>query len=76
MAAIFFTTGSNCYSLFMNRNNKPDLDFLKHIAKEVLTALEYLHRNNVVHRDIRGQFVILSDTGKIYFQTKMVHCQV
>lgn len=57
--------GSNCNSLFINNNNKPNIDFLKHMAKEVLNALEYLHRNNVVHREINGQFVILGDTGNV-----------
>lgn len=57
--------GSNCNSLVFSHNNKPDLDLLKHISRELLTALEYLHRNNVVHREIDGQFVYLSDTGNI-----------
>lgn len=60
----FVLSGTNCNSLFLNHYNKPDLDFLKHIAKEVLTALDYLHRNNVVHRDVDGKFVLLSNTGK------------
>lgn len=58
-----YFVGSNCSSLFINHNNKPNLDFLKHIAREVLISLEYLHRNNVVHRSIEGQFVHLSDIG-------------
>lgn len=58
--------GSNCNSLVFNHNSKPDLDLLKHVARELLTALEYLHRNNVVHREIDGRFVYLSDTGKIW----------
>lgn len=57
--------GTNCNSLIFNHNSKPDLDLLKHVARELLTALEYLHRNNVVHREIDGQFVYLSDTGNI-----------
>lgn len=62
-----FIIGSNCFSLFSIQNIKVDIDFLKHIAKGVLTSLEYLHRNNVVHKDIKDTNVYINDTGKFTF---------
>lgn len=59
-----FIIGSNCFSLFLNQNIKVDIDFIKYIAKGILTSLEYLHRNNVVHKDIKDTNVYINDIGK------------
>ncbi|KAJ8980157.1 hypothetical protein NQ317_014652, partial [Molorchus minor] len=60
-----FIYGSNCLSLFLSQNIKVDIEFLKHIARGVLMALDYLHRNNVVHKEIKHSCVYLSDTDDV-----------
>ena len=33
-----------------------DERYTKLIIRELLTALAFLHRNNIIHRDIKGEF--------------------
>ncbi|VEN60719.1 unnamed protein product [Callosobruchus maculatus] len=68
-----FVYGSNCSSLFLSPNVKVDLDQLKYIAKGTLIALDYLHRNNVVHKDIRDSCIYLSDAGHIKISNYSIH---
>ncbi|CAH1982227.1 unnamed protein product [Acanthoscelides obtectus] len=68
-----FVYGSNCSSLFLSPNVKVDLDQLKYIAKGTLIALDYLHRNNVVHKDIRDSCIYLSDSGHIKISNYSIH---
>jgi len=35
------------------------------VLRETLQALEYLHQNGVVHRDIKGQNILITDNGEI-----------
>nr|CAI5827878.1 unnamed protein product [Callosobruchus analis] len=68
-----FVYGSNCSSLFLSPNVKVDLDQLKYIAKGTLIALDYLHRNNVVHKDIKDSCIYLSDSGHIKISNYSIH---
>ncbi|XP_025831674.1 eIF-2-alpha kinase GCN2 [Agrilus planipennis] len=47
-----FAFGLNCSSLFLSQNLPVDLDMIRHIATNVLNAIEFLHRNSVVHKEI------------------------
>ena len=58
-----FINGPNCL-FFMNENFSVNIQFVKYVAKGVLTALDYLHRNNVVHKDIRESCVYITEKGK------------
>ncbi|CAH0551983.1 unnamed protein product [Brassicogethes aeneus] len=58
-----FIFGSSCNTLFTRQNIKVNVDLLKYIAKGVLCAIDYLHRNNVVHRNLSDTCVYLSSKG-------------
>ncbi|XP_056630081.1 eIF-2-alpha kinase GCN2 [Diorhabda sublineata] len=58
-----FVFGTNCYALFISRNFRVDIDYLKYIAREILLALDCLHRNNVVHKDIKDSCVYINESG-------------
>lgn len=60
-----FINGPNC-TYFINENFNLSIQFIKYISKGVLTALDYLHRNNVVHKDIRDGCVYINQKGKLY----------
>ncbi|CAG9859480.1 unnamed protein product [Phyllotreta striolata] len=60
-----FIFGVNCYSLFTSQSMKVDVDYLKYIARGVLVGLEYLHRNNVVHKDLKDSNVYINSFGTV-----------
>lgn len=45
---------------FMQENNPIDLSKVKDIAKQLLTGLDFLHSQRVVHRDLKPQNVLIS----------------
>lgn len=40
-------------------------DWISYICKEILNGLNHLHKNNVIHRDIKGQNVLLTDNAEV-----------
>ena len=39
----------------------------KHLAKQMFSGLEYLHRRGVLHRDIKAANILISNTGQLKF---------
>lgn len=60
-----FLLGSNCRSLLFYENATVDMELLKHIVQGILSALDYLHRNNVVHKEINDTCVYLNHKGVV-----------
>lgn len=50
-------------SLFICENISVDIDMLQHIAANVLSALDFLHRNNVVHKEVSHSCIYLNNRG-------------
>ncbi|XP_046628055.1 eIF-2-alpha kinase GCN2 [Neodiprion virginianus] len=59
-----FVVGTTC-SFFLTENIPMDVDTLRHLATGVLSALQYLHHNNVVHKDLRETSVHIDSTGVV-----------
>ncbi|KAI4482571.1 hypothetical protein M0804_008424 [Polistes exclamans] len=59
-----FVVGTSC-AFFLMENISIDIDILRHLASGILSALQYLHENNVVHRDLRDTSVFIDHIGGI-----------
>ncbi|XP_060526951.1 eIF-2-alpha kinase GCN2 isoform X2 [Cylas formicarius] len=68
-----FVCGVTCFSLFTERNIEPGIDCLRYLAKGVLLALEYLHRNNVVHKNLTDSCVLVDYKGCIKVAEYSIH---
>ncbi|XP_061169935.1 myosin-IIIb-like isoform X3 [Saccostrea echinata] len=40
-------------------------DLIAHILRETLQALHHLHKNHVIHRDVKGHNILINDQGQI-----------
>ena len=40
-------------------------DIISYVLREVLAGLDYLHGQNVLHRDVKGQNVMITYDGNI-----------
>lgn len=60
----FAQVGTTC-TFFLSENIPVAVDMLRHLASGVLCALQYLHDNNIVHRDLRDTSVHIDRTGVV-----------
>ncbi len=61
-----YVTGKNLRTKKKERNaTRFSENIIRWLAKEILDALEYAHNNNVLHRDIRPQNIVLTADGKV-----------
>ncbi|XP_029040075.2 eIF-2-alpha kinase GCN2 isoform X2 [Osmia bicornis bicornis] len=59
-----FVVGTSC-SFFLLENIPVDIDLLRYLATGILSALRYLHENNVVHKDLRDTSIYIDRTGLV-----------
>jgi serine/threonine protein kinase len=61
-----FAQGGSVYSLMQSSpNNCLEEKYVVVIVREVLTGLNYLHKSNVIHRDIKAANVLVTASGKV-----------
>ncbi|XP_034940000.1 eIF-2-alpha kinase GCN2 [Chelonus insularis] len=59
-----FVVGTTC-SFFLMESIPMAIDMLRYLASGVLSALEYLHENNIVHKDLRDSSIHINHTGVV-----------
>ncbi|XP_076173712.1 eukaryotic translation initiation factor 2 alpha kinase Gcn2 isoform X2 [Ptiloglossa arizonensis] len=59
-----FVIGTSC-TFFLTENIPVDIDFLRYLATGILSALKFLHENNVVHKDLRDTSIYIDRTGTV-----------
>jgi protein-serine/threonine kinase len=61
-----FAQGGSVYSLMQSSpNNCLEEKYVVVIVREVLIGLSYLHKSNVIHRDIKAANVLVTASGKV-----------
>jgi len=52
-------------AIYLNEEREMEMGLLRTVCEGVLNGLEYLHRNNVVHRDLRDTSIFIESDGNV-----------
>nr|XP_044995983.1 nik-related protein kinase isoform X1 [Jaculus jaculus] len=76
MVMEFCAAGSVTDVVRMTRNQSLKEDWIAYICREILQGLAHLHAHRVIHRDIKGQNVLLTHTAEVKLVDFGVSAQV
>ena len=65
----FCGAGSITELIKATKGNSLRDDWIAYICREILRGLAHLHTNKVIHRDIKGQNVLLTDNAEVKLGT-------
>ena len=51
--------------LYLKMNNVFSLDYAKYYSASIITVLDYLHKKNIIHRNIRAENILVNSNGYI-----------
>ena len=51
-------------------------EWIAYISREILRGLSHLHNSKVIHRDIKGQNVLLTDNAEVKLGEKMLNAHI
>lgn len=60
-----YSAGGNLYQRLRKEKFFSE-DRAKHIIKQIIGALMYMHERNVIHRDIKPENILIMDTEKMH----------
>ncbi|RWS30820.1 hypothetical protein B4U80_04311 [Leptotrombidium deliense] len=64
MLCLEYADGGEIFD-YLVTNGKMNEKKAKKYFKQILNAIDYLHKNNIVHRDLKAENLLLSKNGKI-----------